>query len=86
MTRLVGAQAVTLTVDSGQYERDTYGRLLAYVRTSAGTNVNVRVVEQGHATARTSRPPLAQHDELEQAERSARVAHHGLWAYCDHKH
>jgi micrococcal nuclease len=65
----------------GPEARDSYGRLLAFVRTGDGQIFNVTLVREGYATAFLKFPfdeKLRQ--ELKAAETEARQAGRGLWA------
>jgi micrococcal nuclease len=65
----------------GPETRDTYGRLLAFVRTSDGRFFNVTLVREGYATAFLKFPfDEALRKELKAAEAEARRAGRGLWA------
>lgn len=72
---------VELTIDPGQGERDRYGRLLGYVRTTdaAGVDVGLRLLEQGHAR------PWGQHPRRQAYQDAADAAADqdlGLWGAC----
>jgi micrococcal nuclease len=70
----------TVTLVRGPEERDNYGRLLAFVRTEAGENFNVRLVRDGYAHAFLKFPFDEQvRRELREAEAEARRAGRGLW-------
>jgi micrococcal nuclease len=62
--------------------RDRYGRLLAYVRRSDGTFVNLALVEEGYARTLTIAPNGAYADDFAAAARGARDASRGLWRAC----
>jgi micrococcal nuclease len=63
--------------------RDTFGRLLAYVRrTSDGLFVNVELVAQGYAHVLLIEPNHAYRSELRAAEAAARTSGRGLWRAC----
>lgn len=64
-------------------ERDSYGRLLAYVLTEDGTLINVQLVAEGFAAQFTFPPNVAHTDEIRAAERTAREQRIGLWGSCD---
>ncbi|MGO0576465.1 thermonuclease family protein [Ornithinimicrobium panacihumi] len=72
---------VELTVDPGQGERDHYGRLLGYVRTTdaAGLDVSLQLLEHGHAR------PWGQHPRRQAYEDAAEEAADpdvGVWGAC----
>jgi micrococcal nuclease len=63
--------------------RDRYGRLLAYItRAEDGMLVNLQLVEEGMAEARSYPPNTARDRDLAQAEERARGARLGLWGAC----
>lgn len=65
----------------GPETRDSYGRLLAFVRTADGRIFNVTLVREGYATAFLKFPfDEALRRELKAAETEARRAGRGLWA------
>lgn len=63
--------------------RDVYGRLLAWVlRVDDGTNVNLAIVEGGHATALSIAPNHALRSEVSLAADRARRNQRGFWNEC----
>lgn len=75
--QLVRNQIVELYRDVS--ETDRYGRLLRYVVTNA-VFVNLKLIEEGYATAVTFPPDVACAVIFQQAERTARALGKGLWA------
>ena len=70
----------TVELVRGPEARDDYGRLLAFVRTEAGDNFNVRLVRDGYAHAFLKFPfDEGIRRELREAEAEARRAGRGLW-------
>lgn len=64
----------------GPEARDSYGRLLAFVRTADGSIFNVTLVREGYATAFLKFPfDEKLRKELKAAETEARQAGRGLW-------
>ncbi|HMA53912.1 MAG TPA: thermonuclease family protein [Acidobacteriota bacterium] len=64
----------------GPEERDSYGRLLAFVRTADGGIFNVTLVREGYATAFLKFPfDEKLRKDLKAAETEARQAGRGLW-------
>jgi micrococcal nuclease len=59
--------------------RDRYGRLLAYVYTTEGACINLRMVEAGLAPA-LLRYPFNLKEEFAAAEKAAKTAGLGIWA------
>ncbi|MCX8061869.1 MAG: thermonuclease family protein [Anaerolineales bacterium] len=74
--QLVRDQIVELYRDVS--ETDRYGRLLRYVVANS-VFVNLKVVEEGYATAVTYPPDVACAAIFQQAERTARLLGKGLW-------
>ena len=65
----------------GPEARDSYGRLLAFVRTADGGIFNLTLVREGYATAFLKFPfDETLRQELKAAEGEARRAGRGLWA------
>ena len=63
--------------------RDRYGRLLAYViRARDDLFVNLLLVQEGYAAARSFPPNVTRQAELDRANTVARAAHVGLWPAC----
>jgi micrococcal nuclease len=76
-------ETVTLELDSTQDERDTYGRLLAYVFLN-GTNVNQLLLEGGYAREFTFNKAYHYRDSFKQSEVTAKEAKKGMWSSsCD---
>lgn len=76
-TRLYQAQVELLP---GPETRDSYGRLLAFVRLAGGEIFNVTLVREGYAFAFLKFPfDEALRKELKAAETEARQAGRGLW-------
>ncbi len=76
---LAGAH-VRVEGDSSQDARDKYGRMLAYVILSDGTNFNKLMIADGYAYEYTYRTPYTYQAEFKEAERTARAEGRGLWA------
>jgi micrococcal nuclease len=69
-----------VTLLPGPEPRDSYGRLLAFVRTADGDLFNVTLVREGYAFAFLKFPfDEALRKELKAAEAEARQAGRGLW-------
>jgi micrococcal nuclease len=69
-----------VTLLPGPEARDSYGRLLAFVRTADGDLFNVTLVREGYAFAYLKFPfDEALRKELKAAEEEARQAGRGLW-------
>ncbi len=70
----------TVELTLGPETRDSYGRLLAFVRTPDGELFNVTLVREGYAVAFLKFPfDEALRKELKAAEAEARQAGRGLW-------
>ncbi len=59
-------------------KRDSYGRLLGYVRLADGSDFNLSIIATGHGFAYLEYPH-GRMEEYRQAERDARAAARGLW-------
>jgi micrococcal nuclease len=78
---LAPGTAVRLERDAD--ERDTYGRLLAYIyRSSDGLFVNLDLARGGFADALRIAPNVAHAEEIAVAVDGARAAGLGLWGKC----
>lgn len=77
---LLTGQSVSLETDPTQAQRDTYGRLLAYVYTADGVLINKLLVEGGFAREYTYNIPYTYQADFKAAEKSARVAERGIWS------
>jgi endonuclease YncB( thermonuclease family) len=74
---------VVLTTDPTQDTFDRFGRLLAYVRTTTGNQLNVAQVAAGWAkTYVYGGNPFQQTARFRAAERRARSRHRGVWGRC----
>src|SRR3989338_483621 len=60
-------------------EKDKYGRTLAYAYLGTGQLVNLLLVREGYAKARSYPPNTRYHKMLKNAEREARALQKGLW-------
>jgi len=69
----------TVTLEFGEEERDKYGRILAYIFLSDGTNVNGELIRRGYGYAYL-RFPFALSALFSAYEAEARKAKLGLWA------
>ncbi len=76
---LVEGSAVLLEYDDSQGMRDKYGRMLAYVYLTDGTQVNLLLLREGFAYEYTYRTPYRYQMTFRSAERRAREAGLGLW-------
>jgi micrococcal nuclease len=76
---LVEGKVVRLEKDVN--ETDRYGRLLRYVWVEDQL-INLQLVEEGYALARSYPPDIAKQDLLRQAEAQAQELNLGLWASC----
>jgi len=77
---LVAGHSVTLT--PGAEPRDRYGRLLAYVTTDSGTDVNAALLIAGAARTMTISPNTEKATEYAALEAKARNKQAGLWGLC----
>lgn len=77
---LLNGKSVRLEMDPSQDELDKYGRTLAYIFMSDGTNFAERMIAEGFAHEYTYRLPYKYQDSFKAAERRAREEKLGLWA------
>jgi micrococcal nuclease len=77
---LVGGKTVILT--PGTEQRDRYGRLLAYVRTKEGLDVNMAMISRGAARTLEIAPNTERAYEFSVLESKARNEQAGLWGVC----
>ncbi len=78
--RILTGKSVRIETDPSQGLYDKYGRMLAYVFLSDGTNFNRRMIENGYGYEYTYRLPYKYQKEFKQAEKYARENKKGLWA------
>ncbi|MDP2675839.1 MAG: thermonuclease family protein [Dehalococcoidia bacterium] len=71
----------TVGLEKDVSETDRYGRLLRYVWLDGGM-VNVRLVEEGYATASTFPPDVRHADLFASLQAQARDQGRGLWGAC----
>jgi micrococcal nuclease len=79
MKELVGDRLVELEYDESQGERDSYGRLLAYVYLEDGQMVNRKMVAEGYAYEYSYLTPYKYRDEFRELQALARTSGRGLW-------
>jgi micrococcal nuclease len=77
---MVGGKTVILT--PGPEQRDRYGRLLAYVRTKEGIDVNRELISRGAARTLEIAPNTQRASEFSVLEAKARNEQAGLWGLC----
>ncbi|MCX6736199.1 MAG: thermonuclease family protein [Candidatus Parcubacteria bacterium] len=78
--RILTGKSVQIETDSSQDRYDKYGRLLAYVFLSDGTNFNRQTIKNGYGYEYTYHLPYKYQKEFKQAEKYARENKKGLWA------
>lgn len=74
---------VKLTTDPSQDRTDRFGRLLAYVETTSGRQLNVAQVADGWSRTYVFRTRFRQYSRFRAAERRARSAGRGAWELCN---
>ena len=79
--QLVDGQELILVKDVS--ETDRYGRLLRYIYLTDGTFVNAELLRLGYARLVTFPPDVAQQEQFQQFQTSAREASRGLWALSE---
>ena len=77
LEKLIEGKAVRLVF--GKDKRDRYGRLLAYVELSDGTDIGARMIQEGQALAYL-KYPFERQDRYIPLEIEARKASKGIWA------
>jgi micrococcal nuclease len=75
---LLEGKKVELVREPDYEDRDAYGRLLRYVYLEDGTFVNMKIIEEGYATA-FRKYKISKLNELIEAEKHARINKKGLW-------
>jgi micrococcal nuclease len=73
-------QGRRVRVETDVEPRDRYGRTLAYLYLEDGTFVNLRLVEEGYASASRHPPNVRHAGLLRDAEKRAREMGRGLWS------
>ena len=82
--RIALNKQVVLRGDRTQARRDRYGRLLAYVNLSTGTDVGLHLVRLGFARVYVfNSRPFARFNQYDAAERQASSNHTGTWSACN---
>lgn len=84
---LLKRKIILLEMDQSQGDRDVYKRLLRYVFTEDGTNINQQLLEDGFAYEYMYNKPYVYRDDFLRAEETARRNHIGVWDVktCDGK-
>jgi micrococcal nuclease len=82
LRQLLQDSLVTLESDPSQTDTDTYGRLLRFVFTSDGTNINKILIEKGYAKEFTYKIPYRYQSEFLSAQQIAQEQKLGLWGAC----
>lgn len=79
LEELLNNSAWTVAVEFDAGQRDKYGRLLCYLRTSGGKMINLQMVKDGYAMLLTIPPNVKYVDALRQAQHEARQQGLGIW-------
>lgn len=74
------SERVAIEKDDSQGERDRYGRLLAYLFSESGKNLNQLLIEEGYASEYTYNDPYKYQSAFKAAEQAAKEEKKGLWA------
>jgi endonuclease YncB( thermonuclease family) len=72
-------QGKRVRVEHDVEKKDRYGRTLAYLHLEDGTFVNLRLVQEGYASAYRYPPNVRHAEEFRLAERRAREGKKGMW-------
>ena len=83
LKELLEGSRVQLETDSSQGNVDTYDRLLRFVYTSEGLNINQLLLEKGYAMEFTYRTAYRYQKEFRDTETSAQDQKRGLWGACN---
>ncbi len=78
--KILAGKTVRLETDASQDFRDKYGRLLAYVILTDGTNFNKFMIANGFGYEYTYKVPYKYQADFREAEKIARENKSGLWA------
>ena len=79
LEKLLTGQTILLEDDPTQGEKDKYGRLLRYVHTGNGVNVNERIIEIGGAKEYTYDNDYKYKDLFVNAQNTAKKDKLGVW-------
>jgi len=80
LERILNASGQKVRIERDVEERDTYGRMLAYLWTPKGEMVNVMMIRGGYAMLYTFPPNVRHVRELTEAQTEARNARAGVWS------
>lgn len=80
LARIVNASGQKVRIERDVEERDTYGRILAYLWTTKGEMVNVMMIRGGYAMLYTIPPNVKYIHELTEALTEARKVRAGVWS------
>jgi micrococcal nuclease len=79
LKELIEKKYVILEPDSTQNDTDQYGRLLRYVISQKGVNINYQMIEKGYAYEYTYKVPYIYQSEFKSAQEYAKNSAAGLW-------
>lgn len=79
-SKFVQRETIEISTDSDADRRGDYGRLLAYVDTVEGENLNARLLESGYARVYSSE--FSKRNKFNSLEETAMENDRGLWS-CD---
>jgi endonuclease YncB( thermonuclease family) len=77
-----GGRQVTLTTDPTQDRFDRRGRLLAYVQTVEGTQLQLDQLIRGWAKLHVRERRFRRYGRFHRAQLDAKAADHGIWSKC----
>ena len=84
LEKLLADQTILLESDTTQGEKDKYGRLLRYIHTGRGLNVNEKIIEIGGAKEYTYDKDYKYKELFVNAQNTAKKDKLGVWgAPCD---
>lgn len=80
LKELAEGKLVRLEFDRTQGERDSYGRMLAYVYKEDGEMLNRKMVAEGYAHEYTYMSPYKYQRDFRNVQNFARISTRGLWS------
>jgi len=80
LEEIISASSWNVSLERDIVERDKYGRLLGYIRTSDGRLINEMLVRDGYAVLYTFPPNVKYVDLFTAAQREAREKKLGIWS------
>ncbi len=79
LRKLIGESSWVVNVEFDSQQRDSDGRLLAYIWNKKGELINEKLIEGGFAVLNTLPPNVKYIDRLAAAQKKAQSARAGIW-------